>query len=171
MNVLRVVLMIGLQALLLEAVSPFGQWTRPQWALWAILMLPPQWGPFAKLLTGFGFGVGLDIALGTYGQHMVAGTLLGGLLPGLHRLFAPREGYEVTDRPVLRDMGANWVIGLTLTAALVYHLAWMFVETWHPRLFSTAIFPAITSALWTTLCCLLLHLLTAPAGGATRRTR
>lgn len=162
MNVLRMVLLIGLQALLLIEVAPFGEWTRPQWALWALFMLPPQLGPFTKLAAGFGLGLGLDLALGTYGHHMVAGTVLGGFLPSLHRLLAPREGYEVTQRPTLRDLGTNWVLASTFLGALVFHLTLAVVDTWHAHLLPAALLPAVTSAGWTTICCLLLHLLAVP---------
>lgn len=159
MTLLRLVLMIVLQALILRDVTPLGQWTQPEWALWALLLIPPQASPFIKLIAGFGMGLGLDLAMGTYGQHMVAGTILGGLLPSLHRLMAPREGYEVSDRPTLKDMGSSWLLGFTLLSALIYHLALMVVTEWYWHLFPKALFPAITSAAFTTLCCLMTHLM------------
>ena len=164
MNGLRLVLLVALQALFLGEVAPFGEWSRPQWALWALLMLPPQLGPFTKLLAGFSMGLGLDIALGSYGHHMVAGTILGGALPTIHSLFSPRDGYEVTNKPTVRDLGTQWVIGVTLSAALLYHLALTLVDTWHAHLLGAAIWPALTSAVWTTFCCLLMHLLVIPPG-------
>ena len=158
MMVFRILLMVALQALVLRDVSPFGEWTRPEWALWALLLVPPQTGPFNKLISGFGMGLALDIALGTYGQHMVAGTVLGGALPTIHRLLAPREGYEVTDRPILRDMGSGWLLGFLLTSALVYHLTLMLVVEWYWHLFASALFPTITSACFTAACCMVLHM-------------
>ena len=163
MMVLRMVLLVVLHAMLLADVAPFGQWTRPQWALWALFMVPPQIGPFTKLLAGFGLGLALDIAMGTYGHHMVAGTVLGGFLPTLHQLLSPREGYEVTQRPNFRDLGANWVIVTTFIGALVFHLTLAVVDTWLAHLMIGALAPAVTSAAWTTACCLLLHLLAAPS--------
>lgn len=163
MNALRLVLMVALHAALLADIAPFGVWSRPQWALWALFMLPPQLGAFAKLLAGFGLGLGLDIAMGTYGHHMVAGTVLGGILPALHQLLSPREGYDVTQRPTLRDLGTNWVLATTFLGALVFHLTLALVDTWHAHLIPGALLPAVTSAAWTTVCCLLLHLLAAPS--------
>ena len=159
MMAIRIILLVVLQALLLRDVAPFGEWTRPEWTLWALLLIPPQSGPFTKLLAGFGMGLLLDVTLGTYGQHMVAGTMLGGMLPGLHRLLAPREGYEVTDKPTLRDMGSGWVIGLTLLSALLYQITLMVVEQWYWHLFPSAFLPTMTSAVFTTFCCLVLHML------------
>ena len=49
MTLARLALMVVLQAILLESVAPFGEWTRPQWALWALFMVPPQAGAFTKL--------------------------------------------------------------------------------------------------------------------------
>lgn len=161
MMVLRILLLVALQAMLLADVAPFGAWSRPQWALWALFMVPPQVGPFTKLLAGFGLGLGLDITMGTYGHHMVAGTVLGGFLPTLHQLLSPREGYEVTQRPTLRDLGVNWVLVTTFLGALVFHLALAIVDTWHAHLLPSALTQALTSAAWTTVCCLLLHLLAA----------
>ncbi|MDG1382268.1 MAG: hypothetical protein P8P45_08750 [Flavobacteriales bacterium] len=169
MIVLRLVLMVALQALILGEVAPFGVWSQPQWALWALLMVPPQLGPFSKLVAGFGLGLALDVACGTYGHHMVAGTVLGGALPSLHRLLAPRDGYEVTSRPIIRELGVNWVLGVTFSSALLYHLTLMVVDTWHAHLLGQAVAPALTSACWTTFCCMLLHLLVIPPGrNATR---
>ena len=162
MNVIRLLVMVVLQAALLESVAPFGEWTRPQWALWAVFMLPPKSDPFAKLGFGFLLGLGLDIILGTYGHHMAAGTVLGGALPALHRLLAPREGYEVTEKPTLQDLGLQWVAVLSFLGATLFHLTLMVVDTWHARLIPSALLPALTSALWTTCCCLLLHLLVVP---------
>lgn len=158
MMVFRLALMVLLQALILKDVAPFGDWTRPQWSLWALLLIPPQVNPFLKLLAGFGMGLGLDLAMGTYGQHMVAGTILGGFLPSLHRLMSPREGYEVSDRPTLRDLGSRWLLPFTFFAALVYHLSLMVVQEWYWNLMTGALFPAITSAFFTTTCCVIAHM-------------
>jgi hypothetical protein len=159
MTALRMLLMVILQAFILRDVTPFGEWTRPEWALWALLLVPPQASPFLKLLSGFAMGTALDVAMGTYGQHMVAGTALGGALPALHRLFSPREGYEVTDRPTLQDMGSSWLIGFTLSAAVLYHLVLMVVSNWYWHLLPSAILPSLTSAAFTTMCCVVLHMM------------
>ena len=159
MIVLRLLLLVFLQAFLLRDVSPLGEWTRPEWTLWALLLIPPQASSFLKLGLGFAMGLALDIALGSYGQHMVAGTVLGGLLPAIHRLFAPREGYEVSDHPILRDMGSSWLVGLTFTAALAYHLTLMLVSNWYWHLIPGALLPSLSSAAFTTFCCLVLHLM------------
>lgn len=159
MMVLRMLLLVFLQAFFLRDVSPLGEWTRPEWTLWALLLISPQANSFLKLTLGFAMGVALDIALGSYGQHMVAGTVLGGLLPSLHRLFAPREGYEISDHPILRDMGSSWLVGLTFSAALAYHLTLMLVSNWYWHLIPGALLPTLTSAAFTTLCCLVLHLM------------
>jgi len=161
---IRLLVMVILQAVLLESVAPFGEWTRPQWALWALFMLPPKSGSFTKLGLGFLMGLGLDLTLGTYGHHMMAGTVLGGMLPALHRLLAPREGYEVTQKPTLRDLGLQWVVVLSLLGATIFHLTLMVVDTWHAHLMPAAVLPALTSAIWSTCCCLLLHLLVVPSG-------
>ena len=163
MSALRLFVLVMLQALLLSDVAPFGDWTRPQWALWGLFMLPLNTSPFIQLFAGFLLGLGLDVTMGTYGHHMIAGTALGGCLPTLHQLMSPREGYEMTTRPTLRDMGAGWVIATTFLGALVFHVALAIVDQWQASLIARAIAPAITSALWTTLCCLLLHLLVAPS--------
>ena len=164
MTLARLILMVILQAFLLESVAPFGDWTRPQWALWALFMLPPQAGALTKLGAGFLMGLGLDLTMGTYGHHMVAGTVLGGALPTLHRILAPREGYEVTQKPTLRDLGLKWVLVMSLLGAAAFHLTLMLVDTWHAHLMPGAILPALTSAVWTTCCCLLVHLLVVPPG-------
>ena len=159
MMVLRILLLVLLQAFFLRDVSPLGEWTRPEWTLWALLLIPLQANSFLKLILGFAMGVGLDIATGSYGQHMVAGTILGGLLPSLHRLFAPREGYEISDQPILRDMGSSWLVGLTFCAALIYHLSLMVVSNWYWHLIPSALLSTLTSAAFTTLCCLVLHMM------------
>ena len=159
MIVLRILLLVSLQAFFLRDVSPLGEWTRPEWTLWALLLIPPKANSFVKLILGFTMGVALDIATGSYGQHMVAGTVLGGFLPSLHRLFAPREGYEISDQPILRDMGSSWLFGLTFCAALTYHLTLMLVTNWYWHLMPGALMPTLTSAAFTTLCCLVLHLM------------
>ena len=129
MTLARLALMVVLQAVLL-GLSLFGEWTRPQWVLWALFMLL-QAGAFTKLGAGFLMGLGLDLMMGTYGHHMVAGTVLGGALPGLHRILAPRDGYEVTQKPTLRDLGLQWVLALSILGSLLFHLALMVVDTAH----------------------------------------
>lgn len=39
---LRLLLLVFLQAFLLRDVSPLGEWTRPEWTLWALLLIPPK---------------------------------------------------------------------------------------------------------------------------------
>ena len=66
MMVLRILLLVLLQAFFLRDVSPLGEWTRPEWTLWALLLIPPQANSFLKLILGFAMGVGLDIATGSF---------------------------------------------------------------------------------------------------------
>jgi hypothetical protein len=47
------------------------------------------------------------------------------VLPFINRLLAPREGYEVTDKPIIQSMGIQWFSIRTIAALLIHNL-WMF---------------------------------------------
>ena len=126
MNALRILFWVLLQAFIVSEMVVFSGHAAPQLHLFSLLLIPIQSSRFVWLFGCAAAGLALDIALGTYGLHMVSGTFLALCMPIIHRAFAPREGYEVSDMGTVYSLGFRWVLSTSFFAAWAYCTA---VET------------------------------------------
>jgi hypothetical protein len=155
----RIALWIILQALIVNGLQVFGGAAAPQLHLFPLLLIPLQSNRFVWLGGLAAGGLALDIALGTYGLHLLAATILAIFLPVIHRAFAPREGYEVSDMGTVFGLGPRWVLLTSFFASWIYCTAVELISASQFHLFGAATLRGLISAVTTALMVVVLQFL------------
>lgn len=124
-NILRIAFLILLQSLVVNRMQPLDGLILPWIYIFGILMLPFETPKWLVLFISFAVGWLMDFFTGPPGLHTSACLLLGFLQPLVQRLFSPREGYEVTQRPTVQSMGLPWYLTYASVLAFVHH-TWLF---------------------------------------------
>lgn len=124
-NILRIAFLILLQSLVVNRMQPLDGLILPWIYIFGILMLPFETPKWLVLIISFAVGWLMDFFTGPPGLHTSACLLLGFLQPLVQRLFSPREGYEVTQRPTVQSMGLAWYLTYASVLAFVHH-TWLF---------------------------------------------
>lgn len=120
-QIIRILFMILLQGLIVNKVQLFDGLILPWVYLFALLMLPFETPKWVALLTAFATGVMMDFFTGPMGLHTCACTVLGFAQPRVQSLLAPREGYEITQKPTIQRMGLSWYATYAGILALIHH--------------------------------------------------
>lgn len=117
--------MVLLQGLVVNRIDLWQGLVLPYIYIFGILMLPINTPRSLLIIIAFVTGALVDMFTNTLGLHASACVLLGFLIPIVQRALAPREGYEVGQRPTIQDMGTAWYI--TYAAILIFiHHTWLF---------------------------------------------
>jgi cell shape-determining protein MreD len=125
-NILRVLFLVLLQALVVSRVQLFDGLIFPWVYIFAILMLPFETPKWFVMLVGFMVGLLMDYFSGPIGLHTSACVFLGFLQPIVQKILAPREGYDLTQRPTVQRMGLAWYVTYAGFLTLAHH-SWFFV--------------------------------------------
>lgn len=167
-NIARLVLLILLQALVLDHLDVANGYLVPYLYVLFLLMLPFEMPAAALLLIGAATGALMDLFSSTPGMHMSASTLLVFVRLRVVRILSPREGYEYGMRPTVPSMGITWFVTYASLLILVHHLWLFFVEVYRFDGFFSTFFRALLSSAFTLVLCLLAQFLTArPERGRT----
>lgn len=124
-NIFRIVFLILLQSLVVNRMQPLDGLILPWIYIFGILMLPFETPKWLVLLISFCVGWLMDFFSGPPGLHTSACLLLGFLQPQVQRLFSPREGYEINQRPTVQSMGLAWYLTYASVLAFAHH-TWLF---------------------------------------------
>lgn len=124
-NIIRIAFLILLQVLVVNRMQAFDGLVLPMIYIFGVLMLPFETPRWLVLVIGFVVGWLMDLFSGPPGLHTSATLLLAFLQPVIQKIFSPREGYEVTQRPTVQSMGLPWY--LTYAGILTFaHHFWLF---------------------------------------------
>jgi rod shape-determining protein MreD len=162
-NFFRFLLLVLIQALVIDHIDLAHSWVVPYLYVLFLLMLPLDTPVWAALLVGFFTGLVMDLFSNTPGMHASACTLLMYTRTFLLRGLAPREGYDQGQRATVADMGLAWF--MTYAGLLVFvHHAWLFyVEVFRFEGFFSTLLRVIAGTAATLVLCLLAQLLMARA--------
>jgi hypothetical protein len=125
-HILRIVFLILLQALVVSKIQALGGLILPWIYIFGILMLPFETPRWLILFISFTIGLIMDYFTGPMGLHTCACVALGYFMPLVQKLFSPREGYEVSQRPTIQSMGLTWYVTVAGICTLIHH-AWLFI--------------------------------------------
>ena len=125
-NIVRVLFLVLLQALVVSRVQLFDGLIFPWVYIFAILMFPFETPKWFVMLVGFMVGLLMDYFSGPIGLHTSACVFLGFLQPIVQKILAPREGYDLTQRPTVQRMGLAWYVTYAGVLTLAHH-SWFFV--------------------------------------------
>ncbi|MEZ4798550.1 MAG: rod shape-determining protein MreD [Flavobacteriales bacterium] len=124
-NIIRIAFLILLQILVVNRMQAFDGLVLPMVYIFGVLMLPFETPRWLVLVIGFVVGWVMDLFSGPPGLHTSATLFLAFLQPVIQKIFSPREGYEVTQRPTVQSMGLPWY--LTYAGILTFaHHFWLF---------------------------------------------
>lgn len=159
-NILRFVVLILVQALVIDQIDLANGWVVPYLYVLFIILLPFDTPAWATLVLGFLLGMTMDFFSSTPGMHASACVLMAFARLLMLRLLAPREGYDPTKRPIIGHMGIAWFMTFSSVLIVVHHLWLFFVEMYRfDDLFNTLL-RALMSATATLILCLLAQALT-----------
>jgi rod shape-determining protein MreD len=165
---MRFVLLVLLQALVIDHMDVANSWVVPYLYVLFILMLPIALPLWASLLLAFTIGLTMDLFSSTPGMHASACTVMAYARSLMLRALAPREGYEIGRRAVLADMGLAWFMTYAGVLILIHHVWLFFVEVFRSDAFFSTLFRALLSTAATLVLCLVAQLLMARSSSRTR---
>jgi rod shape-determining protein MreD len=167
-NLLRFLLLVLLQALVIDHIDLANGWLVPYLYVLFLLMLPLNTTPWAALLIGFATGMVMDLFSSTPGMHASACVLMAYARHMVLRALAPREGYEQGRRASITDMGLAWFITYAGILVVAHHL-WLFnMEVFRFSGMFTTVVRALVSSAGTLVLVLLSQLLIARSGSRAR---
>ncbi len=162
-NTLRFLLLVLLQALVIDHVDLANGWVVPYLYVLFLFMLPLDIPAWAGMLIGAFTGLVMDFFSNTPGMHAGACTLLMYTRTWVLRALAPREGYDQGLRATVADMGLAWYMTYTGLLVLVHHLWLFYVEMFRFDGFFSTLLRVLASGAATVVLCLLAQLLMARA--------
>lgn len=167
-NILRFLLLVLLQALVIDHIDLANGWLVPYLYVLFLLMLPLNTPLSAALLIGFATGMVMDLFSSTPGMHAGACVLMAHARHLVLRALAPREGYEQGRRATITDMGLAWFTTYAGILVVVHHL-WLFnMEVFRFSGMPATVVRALVSSAGTLVLVLLSQLLIARSGTRTR---
>ena len=162
-NFFRFLMLLLLQALVIDHVDLANGWVVPYLYVLFLLMLPLDTPAWATLLIGFCTGFVMDLFSSTPGLHASACTVLAYARTLLLRALAPREGYDQGQRATVADMGLAWFMTYAGLLVLLHHVWLFYMEVFRFDGFLITLVRVIASTAATLVLCLLAQLLMARA--------
>ncbi len=129
-NILRFVILLLIQALILNNIQLTSLGISPHLYILFILLLPFEVPPWGALLLSFFMGLLVDIFDDTLGLNTSASVLAAYFRPYILQIIAPRDGYESGTNPNISYFGFAWFLkysGLIIFFhQFIYYLVDMF---------------------------------------------
>ncbi len=160
-HILSFILLVLLQALVLDHLDLAHGWVVPYIYVLFIISLPFDTPPWATLVLGFVLGITMDFFSSTPGMHASACVVMAYARIWMLRILAPRDGYDYTKRPIVQHMGLTWYMTFAGVLVLLHHLWLFFVEVYRFDDFFTTFLRALMSAAATLVLCLLAQALSS----------
>ena len=121
------ILLCLLQVLIFNNLN-LGGYVNPFPYIYLILMLPISMGRIPVLLVGFFLGLTVDVFSNTGGMHAAATTLIAFYRALYIKAQSPREGYELTAVPSIKQFGITWFIPYALLLVVMHHSVLFLLE-------------------------------------------
>ena len=107
------------------------------------------------LLLALFIGLTIDMFGNTSGMHAAASVFVAFARPGILRLIAPRDGYEVETSLTPQVMGFKWFITYISILVMLHHLVYFYVEVFRFSEFFITLLKAILNSAITVIIILL----------------
>jgi rod shape-determining protein MreD len=147
-NILRFIVLLGLQILVLNQVEISG-FLNPYLYVLFILALPIETPRAMVLLLAFITGLTMDVFSDTLGMHTTACLWMGLLRPAIIRLISPREGFEFYFKPTLGYLGLPKYLLYSGILVFVHHFVLFFLEFFRFDEFPRMLLKIFASTLFT----------------------
>ncbi|MBD99449.1 MAG: rod shape-determining protein MreD [Verrucomicrobia bacterium] len=145
---IQFLVLVLLQVLILNNIQFYG-FINPFLYLIFILWMPFETPKFLLMSISFLTGLTIDMFSNTMGMHASASVFLAFCRPFVVKIFAPRDGYEVSHRPSIHDLGLGWFLKYAAILVLCHHLFLFFVEVFRFTEFWNTLGRVLSSAFFT----------------------
>jgi len=147
-NSIRFLFLVFFQVLILNNIQLSG-YLNPFLYVLFILMLPFETPNWLVLILAFLLGISIDMFSNTGGLHAASSVLMAFLRQPILKLIAPRDGYDVVQRPTIQQFGFGWFFSYTGILVLLHHCFLFYMEAFHFTEFFSTFFRVILSSLFT----------------------
>lgn len=125
---IRAVLAVSLQLLVFNNLY-LGTVLNPTVYTYIIILLPLETPFIVLILFGFLLGFIEDMAMGTWGLHMMASTFLAFTRWRVLKTLEPRDGFEAGVQPKLYDFGWGPYLTYTVTTLFLFSIFLYLMES------------------------------------------
>ena len=147
-NIIRFLFLVFFQVLILNNIQLSG-YLNPFLYVLFILMLPFQTPKWLVLLLAFVLGISIDMFANTGGLHAASSVFMAFLREPILKLIAPRDGYDVVQKPTIQQFGFGWFFSYAGILVLIHHFFLFYMETFHFTEFFHTLFRVILSSIFT----------------------
>jgi len=127
-NILRFLLLVGLQVAVFKQVAPaweYGVYFHAMLYPVFIMLMPFRFSKNAVILIGFALGLALDLFYSSPGVHASACVFTAFIRPNVLRLTKPQGEYDILHSPTMANYGFVWFA--TYSAIMLFaHLFFYF---------------------------------------------
>jgi len=146
--ILQFVVLVLLQLLLFNNIR-FSGFINPYVYVLFFILLPFDFSGSLMLVLGLVMGLILDLFMGTPGVHSLATVLIAFVRPGVLKLIAPHDGYDLNTLPRVSQMGLIWFIRYAAIIIVIHHLVLFYAEVFSFSHFFFTLLKAILSSVFT----------------------
>lgn len=153
-NIARFFILVILQVLLFNNMQ-FSGYVNPYVYILFILSLPfstPRW---LVLILSFILGLFIDMFSDSGGVHAAACTFMGYSRSFVLSLIKPRDDYDETKTPSVKDMGLAWFVTYAAILTLLHHFVYFYLEVFRFREIFSVLLRVILSSIFSLLLILL----------------
>ncbi len=148
-HTLRILFLILLQCLVVNKMQLLDGLILPWIYIFGILMLPFETPRWLMLFICFGIGLCMDYFTSLIGLHTSACLFLGFIQPLVQKFLAPREGYEITQRPTVQSMGLSWYLAYAFILTFLHHTWLLYLEIFRFSAFFNTLLHVLLSSVAT----------------------
>ena len=147
-NIVRFLFLVFFQVLILNNIQLSG-YLNPFLYVLFILMLPFETPDWLVLVLAFLLGISIDTFSDTGGLHAASSVFMAFLRQPILKLIAPRDGYDVVQKPTIQQFGFGWFFSYAGILVFVHHFVLFYMETFHFTEFFHTLFRVILSSFFT----------------------
>lgn len=156
--------LVLLQILILNNIF-FSNLLNPFLYVYFLIVLPVDFRPSVGLIVGFLLGLSIDIFCQTLGMHTIATTFAAFCRPYVLSYMAPRDGYEFSRLPSVKQMGWLWFGTYSSILVLLHHVILFIIEMFRMSGLVDTIIKAVGSSVLTVILVLTVQLIFARRSG------
>ena len=147
-NILRFIFLVFFQVLILNNIQLSG-YLNPFLYVLFILMQPFETPKWLVLILAFVLGISIDMFSNTGGLHAAASVFMAFLREPILKLIAPRDGYDVVQKPTIQQFGFGWFFSYAGILVFIHHFFLFYLEVFHFANFFSTFFRVILSSFFT----------------------
>lgn len=147
-HIARFFLLVALQVLFFNNLQ-LSSYVNPYVYIIFIMSLPFNTSRWLVLILSFILGITIDMFLDSAGIHAAACTFMGYSRSYVLSLIKPRDDYDETKSPTIKDMGFAWFITYATILTVLHHFVYFYMEVFRLSEFFSIFLRVILSSIFT----------------------